>query len=395
MMRYVDAMLTAEAKIDNVARWCRENGVNRRTFYRHRARIEAEGRWVQRSRRPKHSPNASPELVVGEVLRLRRDLAPDNGADPIRDRLLVLAAEQGWSGQGLTVPSRATINRILDRHGLLVKNPKKRPRASWRRFSYARPRDCYQIDATEVRLANGEKVVVFDVLDDCTRLLVACHAALAETGDAAITAITKAKDAFGAPAIVLCDNGTAFTTRWIGGPTTKKPAPGKFTRTVTAWNTRLIHSSPYHPQTCGKVERHHQTLKRWLAHQTTRPQTLAQLQTQLTTYQAYYNIERTHTALRRQTPRQAWDNAESHGGPNNMPRQTDANLHENLKVARNGIVDLGTNIRINLGTKHAEQTINIVIDHNRATAYALDGNPIGYIHIDHNKHYQGKLTPAA
>src|SRR3954453_7339631 len=176
-MLLMDATLMVQPDVGNVSEWCRVNGVDRRTFYRHRARILAEGQWQARSRRPKTSPGATPELVVAEVLRLRKELAPDNGADPIRDALEDLAAEQDWAAKGWRVPSRATINRILARAGLLERNSKKRPKSSYRRFSYARPRDCYQIDATEITLADGRVVVVFDVIDDCTRLLVACHAA--------------------------------------------------------------------------------------------------------------------------------------------------------------------------------------------------------------------------
>ncbi|MQA17623.1 MAG: IS481 family transposase, partial [Pseudonocardiaceae bacterium] len=159
----MDATLVVDPNIDNVAAWCRGNGINPRTFYRHRARIRAEGQWRQRSRRPHSSPQATPQLVVDEILRLRGVLAPDAGADSIRPELVKLAAQQDWAAHGLRVPSRATINRILDREGLLDKNPAKRPRASWRRFVYARPRDCYQIDGTEHRLADGTRVVAVDV----------------------------------------------------------------------------------------------------------------------------------------------------------------------------------------------------------------------------------------
>lgn len=391
-MQMMDAMLTAglAGKITNVSAWCRQNGVDRRTFYRHRARIAAEGAWRPRSRRPKTSPQATPGPVVAEILRLRRELAPDNGADPIRDALLVLAAERDWAARGWRVPARATINRILSRRGLLAANPRKRPRSSWRRFCYARPRDCYQIDATEITLATGRKVVVFDVLDDCTRLLVACRAAPGETAAAAITAITAAQAEFGAPGIVLSDNGSAFTRRACAD----NAAPTAFARTVTGWGSRLIHASPYHPQTCGKVERHHQTLKRWLAHQPTRPATLADLQTLLDDYRAYYNTRRRHSAIGRTTPLQAWTTAAHHGGPQQLPVQTDATIHH-LKVSAHGAVNLGKRRRIRIGLDHAGQMITIIRDGDRATAYTTTGDPIGYIHLDTTKNYQGKLTPAA
>ena len=182
-------------------------------------------------------------------MRLRGELAPDNGADAIIAALGPVAAGQDWAGRGWRVPHRSTVNKILKRAGLVKDEPRKRPRSSFRRFAYARPRDCYQLDATEVKLAGGQAAVVFDVLDDCTRLLAACHAADAETGTAAVAAITAAAAAHGAPGIVLCDNGAALS----GGLTRGQ---GKFARAVASLGSRLIHSSPYHPQTCGKVERH-------------------------------------------------------------------------------------------------------------------------------------------
>lgn len=389
IMQLMDAMHATDAKIDNVSLWCRVNGVDRRTFYRHRARARAEGQWRPRSRRPKSTPHATPEPVVAEILRLRSALAPDNGADFIRDELGAVAAAQSWAAAGWTVPSRATINRVLAKHGLLVSNPRKRPRASWRRFSYARPRDCYQIDATETALADGTTVVVFDVIDDCTRLLVACRAARSETAAAAIEAITAAFDEFGAPAIVLSDNGSAFTGRHRHD----NAGPTRFARTVTTAGTRLIHSSPYHPQTCGKVERHHQTLKKWLASQPT-PATLEDLQTLLEAYREYYNTRRRHSAIGRRTPHKAWNDTTIHGGPTYPPAQTDATIHQ-LKVTKNGTVYLGKRMRLLIGRERTGHTITVIRDGDRATAYTSNGDPIGYTHLDHTKTWQGQLTPAA
>jgi len=115
-----------------------------------------------------------------------------------------------------------------------------------------------------VKLCDGTPAAVFDVLDDCTRLLAACTAAPAETGRDAAAAIRAAAAARGAPGLILCDNGTAFS----GGAARGQ---GEFARTAAALGSRIIRSSPYHPQTCGKVERHHQTLKAWLARQPRQP----------------------------------------------------------------------------------------------------------------------------
>jgi putative transposase len=144
------------------------------------------------------------------------------------------------------VPSRSTINRVLARHDLLDRNPAKRPRSSWRRFAFARPRDCYQIDATMITLAGGRLVAIFDVLDDCTRLLVACHAAPAETA-AAITAITKAVTAHGAPALILADNGSAFTHRRRHDHPARLSSPAPSTPGAPHRSTADPNTYPYKP----------------------------------------------------------------------------------------------------------------------------------------------------
>jgi putative transposase len=385
-MRLMDATIAAGVKIGNVTRWCELNGVDRRTFYRHRQRIEAEGGWVPRSRRPQSSPGATPAEVADQVVRLRGELAPDNGADAIIAELRQVAARDGWERRGLRVPHRSTVNKVLKRAGLVTAQPQKRPKSSWRRFSYARPRDCYQIDATEVKLATGEAVVVFDVVDDCTRLLAACRAADAENGKAAVAAITAAARACGAPGLVLCDNGSAFS----GGLTRGQ---GAFARAVDGLGARLIRSSPYHPQTCGKVERHHQTLKRWLAWQGPPAATLADLQVLLDTYRQYYNTRRHHTAVKT-TPQHAWDTAQTHGGPGCLPRQDDATVHK-LTVAPNGTVTMGARTTIHIGSAKAGQAITAIRDHDHVTVYNAAGEPLGHLHLNHDKRYQDPLTPAA
>jgi putative transposase len=384
-MRYMDAAVTAGVKITNVSRWCRDNGVDRRTFYRHRQRIEAEGSWQARSRRPRSSPGATPAGVAAEIVRLRKELAPDNGADAIIAALGPVAGRDDWAGRGWRVPHRSTVNKILKRAGLVRDEPRKRPKSSFRRFAYARPRDCYQVDATEVKLAGGEAMVVFEVLDDCTRLLAACRAAPAETAQAAAAAITAAAAAHGAPGIVLCDNGTAFS----GG---RARGQGKFARAVAGLGSRLIHSSPYHPQTCGKVERHHQTLKRWLAARPA-PATATELQALLDAYRAYYNTRRHHTAVRT-TPQAAWDTAPAHGGPGQLPRQDDATVHQ-LTVAASGSITMGAGTTIYLGRSRAGTKVTAIRDHDRVTVYTPGGDPLGHIHLDHARRYQGTLTPAA
>lgn len=375
-MRLLDAQLAAGVRV-NAAEFAREHGVSTRTVYRHQARVQAEGEWRERSRRPRSSPRTTPADLEAWICKLRVELAPDSGADFIRDALreVHVRTSPAWS-----VPARSTINRVLARHELVERNPAKRPRSSWRRFAYARPRDCYQIDATEVKLADGRAVVVFDVLDDCTRTLVACHAAISETAESAIAAILKAFDEYGAPAIVLSDNGTAFTSR-----RTRPGSISAFVQKLLDHGVRPINSSPYHPQTCGKVERHHQTLKNWLRGQA-QPETIEDLQSLLDVYRPYYNATRRHSALpHRATPHEAWTTAPSLGGPARLPLQADATIHR-CAVAPNGAIAVaGTHASI--GRARAGATVTAIRDGNHITVYDTDGQPIGHFHREPGKGY--------
>ncbi|MFI5929644.1 transposase, partial [Micromonospora sp. NPDC051543] len=231
-----------------------------------------------------------------------------------------------------------------------------------------------------VRLADGSLAAVFDVLDDCTRTLVGCHAASAETADGALTALRQAFDEYGVPAIVLSDNGTAFTSR-----RTRPGSISTFVQCLLEHNVRPINSSPYHPQTCGKVERHHQTLKKWLSTQPA-PGTRTELQNLLNVYRRYYNTQRRHSALpRRATPAQAWTNAPSLGGPTSPPIQTDATLHHCL-VSSTGSIRVAGH-RTSVGTTHAGTTVTVIRDQTQITVYHRDGQPLGHFHLTPDQTY--------
>jgi transposase InsO family protein len=388
-MRLLDATLQVGVPIANVAEWCRLNGVNERTFYRHRARVAVEGAWTARSRRPLTSPAATPPWLVDRILALRRELAPEGGADNIRAVLLEATQLPDWPA-GAPVPSRATINRVLGRAGLLVRTPRKRPKSSWRRFAYARPRDCFQIDGTQHTLANGTVVVAIDIIDDCSRRWVASHVALTESSAAVITAFARAVAEAGAPALVLADNGPAFTGRFGA---TQPTRPGGFATAVTTAGARLIHSSPYHPQTLGKCERLHQTADRLLAHFfPDAAASVPELQRRLDTVREHYNTRRRHSAVGT-TPQRAWNHAPAHGGPQHLPLQTDATVHR-LTVTDRGVVALGHGHQARLGSAWAGQPVTALINGDRVTFHALDGQPIGHLTLDRSKAYQGKITAA-
>ena len=260
IMQLMDAMFAAGAEVPNVSEWCRVNGVDRRTFYRHRARARAEGQWRPRSRRPKTIPHTTSELVVAEIVRLRQELAPDNGADFIRDELVVIAAATGWGARGWRVPARATINRVLARRGLLETNPRKRPRSSWRRSPMPSPATATRSTPPNHarRQHQGRDLRRARRLHPHPGRLPRRHRRDHRRRDRRVHRRRYR----------VWRTGTRVVRQRHRLHQPRPPrhtGPSKFARTLTDAGTRLIHSSPYHPQTCGKVERHHQTLKKWLA----------------------------------------------------------------------------------------------------------------------------------
>jgi transposase InsO family protein len=272
---------------------CAQLEISRQTFYKYKRRFEAEGPagLVERSRRPWSSPGMIDSALEDEIVRLRKELPLDNGAQSIAYHL---ARAGGWA-----VPSVATIHRALVRRGMVVAQPAKRPRSSWRRFVWPRPNDAWQIDATCWALTQRREVWVMDVIDDHSRMVVAARVWPGPSGEAAWSAFCDGAAAYGTPANVMSDNGACFTGKYFSG------GEAAFERDLRALGVNHIKSSPGHPQTCGKIERFHQTLKKWLK---TQPlaRSKPQLQAQLDWFLAYYNHQRPHRALVGDTPAERW-----------------------------------------------------------------------------------------
>jgi transposase InsO family protein len=327
---------------------CRELGVSRQTFYRLRRRVDAEGPGgiEPRSRRPHRSPALIPPEVEDEIVRLRKSRSFDHGAQAIAYEL----ARTGWP-----VLAASTVHRALRRRGLVTDTPAKRPRSSWRRFEFDAPNGCWQIDATPWTLRRGRVAYVMDALDDHSRLSVAARAGTAPTGPLAWAAILTAITAWGPPARVLSENGSCFTRRAVTGA-----GPTDFERNLAALGVATINASPAHPQTCGKIERWHQTLKRWLG---ARPLagSVTELQEQLEEFRGYYN-HRPHRALRGQTPAERWA-----ATPRAVPAETPLAVIKPIPltitdkpVTRTGKVTIAGHHVAYLGPAWAGRTVTVV-----------------------------------
>jgi transposase InsO family protein len=241
-----------------------------------------------RSRAARTIPHRTSDELEDEICALRKELSElgvDAGAATIAYHL------------GLRhdhVPSVSTIWRVLRRRGFVTPQPHKRPRSSWIRFEARLPNECWQSDVTHWRLADGTEVDICNFLDDHSRLVLASTVLATATAPKVLQIFRKAGTRWGFPAALLTDNGCVYTTWHRGGPNVMQTE-------LLSLGIEFRHSRPYHPQTCGKVERFHQTLKRWLARQPP-ARTVAQLQAQVDRFVAYYNQIRPHRARGLITP---------------------------------------------------------------------------------------------
>jgi transposase InsO family protein len=247
-----------------VTAFCRRHRISRSQFYEIRARAAAEGSVAAVvPRRARTRPDlATPAAVEALALRIRKELAGqgwDHGPVSVRARLVELG-EQGRD-QGLftqtPVPSRATLARIFTRHGAVVPAPKKRPHVSYRAFTFPRVHDCWQLDATQWRLADGRTVVIFQLEDDHSRYILASYVAWSENSAAAVAVVRAAVTDHQAPVLLLTDNGIAMNPH-------RRGLTSQLAAYAASLGTRAITSRIYHPQTAGKNERLHQTLQLWL-----------------------------------------------------------------------------------------------------------------------------------
>ncbi len=368
------AVLAAGSSGVRVSDICRELRISRQTFYKYKRRFDAEGPagLVERSRRPYRCPASISAELEDEIVRLRKTLPLYNGAQTIAYQL----ARSGWP-----VPAVATIHRTLVRRGLVVAQPEKRPRASWRRFEWPHANDAWQIDATRWVLRSGREVWVMDILDDHSRLVVAARACQGATVNAACDAFGDATSTWGLPARVMSDNGSCFTGRFFSG------AEVDFERNLRALGIQHLLSSPGHPQTCGKLERFHQTLKRWLTTQRL-ARTIPELQRQLDTFLNFYNHNRPHRALGGATPIERWtssDRAEP-GPPIAMPPFADLRV-----VGKNGAFAWQKST-IGVGVEHAGHRLLVIARDNDLSVFGPTGL-IRRLRIDPNRDYQPTGRP--
>jgi transposase InsO family protein len=361
----------------NVSQRCVELGLSRAAFYKYVARFRDRG--VQGlfpdSRRPRRSPSRLPAAAEEALVRVRKeefDAGWDYGAAAVL--LRVSESPNRWP-EGVPVPSPATVNRVFARRGLLTAHPGRRPRAATRRFARERVNELWQLDGFDTGLQDGTRVTILHLVDDCSRMDLALRAVTSENSADVWATFTDAVTRHGLPQAVLTDNGTAFSLR-------RRGSTAPFERQLDALGIRAITSRVGHPQTCGKVERAHQRVLKWLARRD-QAATRAELQHLLDEYRHGYNT-RKNTVLAGLTPTQRFDL-----GPFSGP---DADLQALVQVSTHpvtsGKIGIG-NAVVALGREHTGKTATVLRRGQRITVF-IDDQLAADLVINPTRRYQPK-----
>jgi transposase InsO family protein len=375
----VDAVVVEGRGVREVAR---AHGVSKTWVSVQLARYREGGyeALAPRSRAPHSRPNRTPVDLEDAIVRLRKDLVDaglDGGARTIHWHLAQVRPD---------CPSTSTIWRVLSRRGFIDPEPKKRPQSSLIRFEAALPNECWQADVTHWSLRNGRDVEILDFIDDHSRLVVAAKVlAVTKVADVVET-FEEAAGRWGYPASVLTDNGAIFT----GGP---RKGTTVFESLLGQLGIVYKHSRPYHPQTCGKIERWHQTLKLYLAKQP-RARSIPELQRQVDRFLATYNEQRPHSARGDRTPKDAFDSLDK-ARPGDPVAGTHFRVRSD-KVDSCGKVTLRHDsqlFHIGIGRRWKGTKIRLYVADLDVRIMTLDGTLLRQFTLDPTRRYQPSGLP--
>jgi transposase InsO family protein len=286
MSQRLEFVLLATGGGVSVRELCRRFRISAPTAYKwlERFRLGGAEALADRSRRPQHSPGQYHGVLVAEVLRLHAQWGW--GGRKLRQRLRAL----GYPA----VPAASTCTQILRRAGRYASV--EPPVHAHQRFERSQPNELWQMDHKgDVATQAGVRCYPLTVLDDHSRFNVVLDAGAKRDGPTVQGALSEAFALYGLPEAILCDNA----------PPWGSPEPVCPYTTFTVWllrlGVRVLHGRPYHPQTQGKDERFHRTLKRELLDRHTW-RDLAHCAREFPPYRHCYNTERPHDALNGQTP---------------------------------------------------------------------------------------------
>jgi transposase InsO family protein len=265
----------------NVRELCRRFAISAKTAYKWLARFREQGEQglIDLSRRPLYSPERTAEEIEQRILALREQ-HPAWGGRKLRKRLLDLGE--------VDVPAASTITAILHRHERIdvQQSAAHRP---YCRFEHDAPNRLWQMDFKGHFATDEGRCHPLTVLDDHSRFALGLFACADERTETVQRHMTTLFRRYGLPERILCDNGPP----WGSG------AAAEHTPLSVWWlrlGIRVSHGRPYHPQTQGKDERFHRTLKAEVL-QGAHFRNLLECQPRFNAWREVYNQERPHEAL--------------------------------------------------------------------------------------------------
>lgn len=267
----------------NFSALCREFGIDRHTGYKWKERYAQQQSLADRSRRPHTSPSKTSEEIEQLILAARAE-NPGWGARTIREVLI----REGYA----QIPCAKTVNNILHRYGCISPEESQK-RQPFTRFEKDLCNQMWQVDFKgEFRMGDNNYCYPLDIIDDHSRFAIKI---VPHTGTAnvVIPAFRDAFMEFGMPESVLSDNGSQFAGF--------KKGYTQFERWLMDLDILPIHGRIRHPQTQGKIERFHRTMKQELLNHTTIAD-IRDAQNKFAVWREKYNNVRPHEALGTKRP---------------------------------------------------------------------------------------------
>jgi transposase InsO family protein len=282
-------LIEARSRAESMTELCRRYEISRKTGYKWLKRYE-RGQSIEvlrdQSRRPQRSPGRTSGARVQQVLAVRDEKGW--GADKISDVL---------ANAGTVIPA-ITVHRILKRHGRI--KPEPMVRLATKRFARGSSNELAQMDFKgEYSLPGGAKCYPLTLLDDCSRYLLGLWPLTSTAAEPVQRVLRQHFRALGVPAEMLMDHGsTWFCNHNRHGLTW-----------LSIWllkqGIKLRYSGVHHPQTQGKVERLHRTLKERTKHRGV-PKSMNEWLRWAPEFKREYNWERPHEALGMKTPAEVY-----------------------------------------------------------------------------------------
>lgn len=282
-----EEFVLAAKSTHNFSSLCREFGITRKTGYKWVNRFKNQNELKDQSRKPNLIANKTP-IEIEEVILALRNENPGWGAKTIKQVLENHGHEN--------IPCVKTVNNILNRNGCILKEESEK-RHKYIRFQRELCNEMWQTDFKgDFELKNGKRCYPLDIIDDHSRFLIKIAPA-PNTKNVVIPAFESAFSEYGMPLSVLSDNGGQFAGF--------KQGYTQFEKWLMCLDILPIHGRVRHPQTQGKIERFHRTLKDELLRYKTF-EDIEHANIEIQAWRDKYNNIRPHEALNMLTPSEVY-----------------------------------------------------------------------------------------